>query len=507
MKTKILFLVLILLNSKSFTQELSLQVSNEALKNAFYYFNNNSQYFYNSSFNVNFDRPSYDNKLKSEFTLLKYSTADLSLVYNTNIIIPKENDAVVLPHSLIPINNEIILFTTHYNKNDKSYKLMARKIDENGVLGAINEIASGDYCNYKTELSKDQKSIVVIASQNYSSEEKTKPSSSIIVLNQDLGIIWNEKMEINYGCYNADKFNKPLYYLDKFYFLGYSDAESATRDNNSPKIKTSIFCFDLKNKKLTKMTLPIEKGPEVDPYGEMNYELEIGINNQIILIALPVQSKVNNKLGIKPYFLHQYCFLFNNDLTELKFQNKIDYSAELSGNGKSIVKDIFQDDNGKIYYIVERTSKIHSTINPNYDAEYYSILVNSIDPNENVSWTKEINKVQAAYGFRFFSFVSLYNGEEIFIVLNNKYKSKQNEQSITSENYVFDGFDDEKNAKTVVLTIDKNGVLSEDKSIIELNNQSYNIETNNVIRLNKKESIFFIRNEKGRRLGKLKVGR
>jgi hypothetical protein len=510
MKNLFISFILVFFTTVVFSQDISLLASKEDMQDSYFsYFNGNSQFTYNSTFNTDFNSSSYNPKWKSEFTLIKYSSNDLSFIYKKNIAIPKENDSEVLPHSLIPIEEKIILFSTHYYKKIKKIKLIARTIDENGNLSTMTEVSEqendrGDYCNFEINLSKDGKSIMIVSTPFYSSVKDSKLSSSIIILNKELRFIWNESLGIKYPCYKPNTHNKPYYNANKFYFLGYTESEL---DMNSNQVRKTFFCFDFQSKKLTHNILPIEILAEDDPYARMNYEIETNNKNQLILIALPVLSKQKNVLGAKPYFLNEYCFLFNDDLTELIFKNKFELPEELNGYSKFKVKNIFQDAEGGIYYITEHTIKnppLPGAFASRSDDVHSDIIVNCANSNSNQTWTRIIKKKQDEYLTSYYSLISLFNGKEIKLVLNDKKRENESNFSVTNKDYVFQEFSKEKNAKTVILSIDKQGNITEDKSIIDFNNQINVIEPYFSFTAEQKSSIFIMKSGKSEKLGMLK---
>ena len=507
MKNKILVITISLINFCSFSQNIEFTLSQTEHKDTKNFKFADSQAFYTSDF--------YEYQTTS-FYLSKYSSIDLKNIYATKINMPKINNKETKSLELLLIENDLVLFSTLFDKKTNKFILYATKINADGILSIESKVVSEidaykkSYGYFIVRLTESKKTIIINTEKPSNETDSVRYNWKII--DKNCNILRDKSLSLPYYGNESWPVKLMEYKYDKIYFLATNLKKLPVKDQIKAPIENKLYCYDLKNEKITDYPLSIETRSLFDLHINFNTE------NQVILTGLYSYSDINEKCVFydndRPDLRRgagALCEILNENLELNLYKNYIDFPKKKTDFTPIFLKDIYLQDDGSIILISEFKYNVGSfttiTFGSNSgssDRHFGDILINTFDPLSKAHYVNRVSKdqIQRLEGI-LSSYVSISNGKKIELFVSDTDDKKLTKNINTNSEFYINNSKSYKHSKTLLLEIDNKGNMKENTDVKELINREFLMMCDYKISLNQNEIIFSYENNSGQKFGKM----
>ena len=449
MKKTIYAVIITLLHFLTFSQNVTLISGSEKIKWLELNFNlvgADNQGFYTIDCSLD---------MLNNFTLTKYSSADMNKIYSQKIQTPSVNNKKCQAKKILLLDNVLVLFTTLYDGTDDLHKLYANKFNPDGSLNPdsklIAEIKTIDKKTkgfFKLSLSESKKTILVLAERP--SNETDRISYDWKVIDKDLNTLWDKSINLPYYGIDSDLIVKMEYKNDKIYFIATNLKDISNKDRKNAIAENKLYCYDLKTSKLTDIVLNVTT--------KSLFDLNINFNdkNQVILTGLYTFSNLLdkqvffNKTNMLRKVNGAFCSIYSENLIETIYEDSIESIVE---GYLHYINDVHIQKDGTIILISENREYKEGASTDHFSRDAFIFAFNSINK---AKWSKRIKKTQHDVGENeLFSTISLSNNNNNLALLVND--NKENIVEKNGDNLTFQNFTLKKNAKTNIINLDTKG--------------------------------------------------
>lgn len=499
MKRTFYTIIIVLLHLFAFSQNISITIGNEKIKwleFARRFVGSDNQGFYTAD---------YSEDLSSNFTLTKYSSTDINTLYSQKIKVPTVNDKECLVKTILLVENTLVLFTTQYDKNNNLNKLYANKFNSDGSINPdsklIAEIKAIDKKTkgfFRLSVSESKKSIIVLSEQPSSETDNIRYEWKVI--DKDLNTLWDKSVNLPYYGISSDLIVKMEYKNDKIYFIATNLKDISIKDRKNAKAENKLYCYDLKQSKLTEVILNIRT--------KSLFDLNINLNdkNQVILTGLYSFSKVLDKQVFfnKTNELRDengaFCSIYSENLTEILYNDSIENKTD---GYLYYVNDVFVQNDGTVIFVSENKNYSgNQGGTPDYNSG--GVLIHAFNPINKTKWIKKIEKSQHDVVERYlFSTISLANNNSLALLINDNIKNTLTNTGNNSNKFIFENFQIEKNAITKIIQLDTKENIKENTTVKEFSNAENVVHCNIKTRISPNEIIVSVKTEGGNKYAKI----
>ena len=363
---------------------------------------------------------------------------------------------------IVHMNNTLYVFSSIENKKTDKVNLYAQTINKKTLrpnndsrkIAEINyaEKGSGSFGDFQFNISKDQTKLMI----HYllPAKKKEKEKIALIVLDKELGLLWEKKCTLPYL---EELFDDERYRIDNdgnAYILGVVYKEKAlAKRKGKPNYKYQLISY--KDKGETYSEYPIELA------GKFITDMQIAINDKNDIVCAGFYSNIgtfsingsyflningsNGEIVNKSFKAFDLEFITQN-MTERE-ANKVKKKEEKGKDVELAEYDlddiILRDDGGAIlvgeqFYIEVYT---HTTSNggsyTSYHYNYNDIIVINISPEGQIEWAKKIPKEQESIddGGTYSSYTMSVFGDKMFFIFNDNPKNLTNTGDGKLKNY------------------------------------------------------------------------
>ncbi|MFZ4399816.1 MAG: hypothetical protein ACOYO1_07260 [Bacteroidales bacterium] len=363
---------------------------------------------------------------------------------------------------IVHMNNTLYVFSSIENKKTDKVWLYAQTISKKTLrpnndsrkIAEINyaEKGSGSFGDFEYNISKDQTKLMI----HYllPAKKKEKEKIAIIVLDKDLGLLWEKKCTLPYL---EELFNDERYRIDNdgnAYILGVVYKEKAmAKRKGKPNYKYQLICY--KDKGETYKEYPI------DLPGKFITDMQIAINDKNDIVCGGFYSKIgtfsidgsyylnidgdNGEILSKSFKEFDLEFITQN-MTEReanKVKRKEDKGKDVELFEYDLDNIILRDDGGAILVGEQFFVEVYTYTSSNgatttsYHYNYNDIIVININPEGKIEWAKKIPKVQESVndGGTYSSYAMSVFGDKLFFIFNDNPKNLTNEGDGKLKNY------------------------------------------------------------------------
>ena len=363
---------------------------------------------------------------------------------------------------IVHMNNTLYVFSSIENKKTDKVNLYAQTINKktlrpNNDSRKIAEInyadkGSGSFGDFQFNISKDQTKLMI----HYllPAKKKEKEKIALIVLDKELGLLWEKKCTLPYL---EELFDDERYRIDNdgnAYILGVVYKEKAlAKRKGKPNYKYQLISY--KDKGETYSEYPIELA------GKFITDMQIAINDKNDIICAGFYSNIgtfsingsyflningsNGEIVNKSFKAFDLEFITQN-MTEReanKVKKKEEKGKDVELSEYDLDDIILRDDGGAIlvgeqFYIVAHTySSSNGASYTTYHYNYNDIIVINISPEGQIEWAKKIPKEQESIddGGTYSSYAMSVFGDKMFFIFNDNPKNLTNTGDGKLKNY------------------------------------------------------------------------
>lgn len=435
----------------------------------------------------------------ASFIVTKYSCSTMNQVYAQKIKVPEVNGKECDVKKVLLVDGNLILFTTQVDKSDGLHKLYANKFNEDGTLNTESKLmASIKPVNkklrgfFKVGLAENKKNIIILAELASTETENIKYSWRI--LDKNLNLILENSLELPY--YGIEEYTVPDmdYKNDKVYFIAWRlkhILDKKEREKTSSEKK--LYCYNLKNSKLTEVTLNTTSSSLFD------VSMKFNANGQVILTGLYSTEPGSFFYNTSSFYRKEagaFCEVYSDNLDTLIYKDVV----QNDGDGYLFyLNDVFLQKDGTVI-LVSELKDISVGYGGSKQSEHLSgkVLIHAFNPVTKQKWLKSITKRQSDPGLNnFFSTLALSDGNNLAFIINDNRKNNLG-SDLKFENF---GLID-KNVQTKVLIADTKGTLKEDNSVAEFS-EDFRVYCMVNKRISASEMIVSVKTEEGVKLAKI----
>jgi hypothetical protein len=398
----------------------------------------------------------------SSFIVTKYSSKTLDEIYSKKIKVPEVNGKECDVKTVLLAEGTLLLFTTQFDKTDGLNKLYANKFRTDGTIDEESKlIASVKPINKKLQgsfavgLAENMKNVIVCTEMATSETESIKYIWKI--LDKNLNTTLESSMEL--PCYSLSNpsVRKMDYKNGKVYFISWRlrDVPKSKEKDKSPAVN-KLYCYDLKNQKLTEVVLDVTHNSLFD------VGISFNTKDQVILTGLYSTSESGYFFFAESAYNRiesgAFCEVYTDDLEKVLYK---DILANDGGGYLYYVNDVLLQADGSIVLISEwkDIAEYGSSTQPHHKSG--DVLIHAFNPETKEKWIRRISKDQQA-GSRndLFSTLVLSAGNNLAFLINDNRKNTLG-NALTFANF---GLID-KNVQTKVLFADAKGEIKESHSV------------------------------------------
>ncbi|MFN0030552.1 MAG: hypothetical protein ACKVOR_00185 [Flavobacteriales bacterium] len=435
----------------------------------------------------------YYTSWKRKLWLGGINASDLSLTFETEVVTPEFGNKRVSVESIFMVNKKLLAFCTAYDKATDEKFLIAQKLTERGsldgapieldVIQTISKRNSGDFTY---DVNEANGRILIFTNPPFEKYDKEK--FHFKVYDENLKLIWNEKLEMPY----PDKYFTVTDFMvdasDVLYMTcTFNEFEKTKQEEGKKKAKAEakergghrsfkVISYNHQKEKLKEYEIELNESQGIE---SLDYNLDVNGNINVAgLYSLTNDKndgingvyfiKINSETGdvmtssIKAFEKKQT----DEDDDEIKKKKK-DADAPVAMREFEIREFINRDDGGLIISGEYYNEYTRCTTDPRTGSTtcttyyiYGNITIINVDAQGNIEWQSNVPKYQrtANDGGMFSSYALMVDGSELYYFYNDNAK---NYDAKKKDNRIY-GMTSSKKSVTTIAHVDADGNVTKE---------------------------------------------
>jgi hypothetical protein len=385
----------------------------------------------------------------------------LAQAYEVEVEMPEYNGKEVTYQGIYLLQDELVLFATHYDKKEDKRYLFAQKLSDKGKregnlikLDEIDAETKRNSGNFSFEVNSATGRIIIFSNPPY--EKYSKEKFAFKILDKNLDLVWEKDIELPYAdrYFTTSDFildeNDVLYMACTFNDFaetkkeeGRKKAKEEAKERGGNWFSYKIVSYNNTLGKVKEFDITLEKGQAIVSF---NYNLDAKGDINVAGLYANGNDKAGGANGV--YFIkidHNTAKINTSSIQEFEKAMVEEYLIAALGEKRGtkqadkgegidsfVVREFINKDDGgllisgetyRVYTVCTTDSKGVTRCTTHYI--YGFIIVIDVSPKGDILWTSHVPKYQHTVndGGFFSSYELIVKGDNLYYIFNDNVKN------------------------------------------------------------------------------------